>query len=139
MEALFHQIFAGISNGVIYASIGLALVMIHQATHHINFAQGEMAMFSTYVALTLIQAGVPYWGAFVLTLVFSFIAGMVLQRTLLMLTPPARWATPPSPTGRRCSLPRSLPGRRRLPSWQSGRPARRLATTPSSIPPRTRR
>jgi len=83
MEGVLHQIISGIATGSIYASISLALVMIFLATHQINFAQGEMAMFSTYVALTLIQAGVPYWGAFVLTLVFSFIAGMVLQRTLL--------------------------------------------------------
>ena len=41
--------------------------MIFQATHHVNFAQGEMAMFSTYIALALIEAGVPYWGAFALT------------------------------------------------------------------------
>ena len=43
----------------------LALVMIYQATHHVNFAQGEMATFSTYIAWTLINAGLPYWVAFV--------------------------------------------------------------------------
>ena len=48
MEALLHQIFSGLATGGIYASVALALVMIYQATHHINFAQGEMAMFSTY-------------------------------------------------------------------------------------------
>ncbi len=83
MEGVLHQIISGIATGSIYASISLALVMIFLATHHINFAQGEMAMFSTYIALTLIQAGVPYWGAFVLTLVFSFVGGLVMQRTLL--------------------------------------------------------
>ena len=40
--------------------------MIYQATHHVNFAQGEMATFSTYIALTLINVGLPYWVAFVL-------------------------------------------------------------------------
>ena len=83
MEGVLHQIISGIATGSIYASISLALVMIFLATHHINFAQGEMAMFSTYIALTLIQAGVPYWAAFVLTLVFSFVGGLVMQRTLL--------------------------------------------------------
>ena len=39
--------------------------MIYQATHHVNFAQGEMATLSTYIALTLINAGLPYWVAFV--------------------------------------------------------------------------
>ena len=83
MEGFLHQIVSGIATGSIYASISLALVMIFLATHQINFAQGEMAMFSTYIALTLIQAGVPYWAAFVITLVVSFIAGMVMQRTVL--------------------------------------------------------
>jgi branched-chain amino acid transport system permease protein len=83
MEALFHQIFAGISNGVIYASIGLALVMIHQATHHINFAQGEMATFSTFIAWALVNAGWPYWGAFFATVAISFLGGLLIQRTIL--------------------------------------------------------
>jgi branched-chain amino acid transport system permease protein len=83
MEALFHQIFAGISNGVIYASIGLALVMIHQATHHINFAQGEMATFSTFIAWALINSGWPYWGAFFATVAVSFLGGLLIQRTIL--------------------------------------------------------
>jgi len=83
MEALFHQIFAGISNGVIYASIGLSLVMIHQATHHINFAQGEMATFSTFIAWALVNAGWPYWGAFFATVAISFLGGLVIQRTIL--------------------------------------------------------
>jgi branched-chain amino acid transport system permease protein len=83
MEALFHQIFAGISNGVIYASIGLALVMIHQATHHINFAQGEMATFSTFIAWALVNSGWPYWGAFFATVAISFLGGLLIQRTIL--------------------------------------------------------
>jgi len=83
MEALLHQIFAGISNGVIYASIGLALVMIHQATHHINFAQGEMATFSTFIAWALINSGWPYWGAFFATVAISFLGGLLIQRTIL--------------------------------------------------------
>ncbi|MBS1178343.1 MAG: branched-chain amino acid transporter permease, partial [Proteobacteria bacterium] len=55
MEALLYQIFSGLANGIIYGSVALALVMIYQATHHINFAQGEMATFSTFIAWWLIQ------------------------------------------------------------------------------------
>ena len=83
MEALLHQIFAGISNGCIYASVGLALVMIHQATHHINFAQGEMATFSTFIAWALINSGWPYWGAFFATVAISFLGGLLIQRIIL--------------------------------------------------------
>src|ERR1700684_3383644 len=80
---VLHQIMSGIATGGIYASIALALVMIYQATHHVNFAQGELAMFSTYIAWTLIDAGLPYWLAFVLTLGFSFIAGVVIERVIV--------------------------------------------------------
>jgi branched-chain amino acid transport system permease protein len=83
MEGLPHQIVAGIATGGIYASVALALVMIYQATHHVNFAQGEMATFSTFIALTLIQAGLPYWVAFVLTVVVSFALGVAIERVLM--------------------------------------------------------
>lgn len=83
MQAFLHQLLSGLANGAIYASVALALVMIFKATHHVNFAQGELAMFSTYVAYTLVQARVPYWGAFVITLVFSFGVGVAIERLLL--------------------------------------------------------
>lgn len=78
-----HQVLAGLAAGGIYASVALALVMIHQATHLLNFAQGEMAMFCTYIAWALINAGVPYWGAFVLTLMFAFVLGAAIQHLVL--------------------------------------------------------
>ena len=80
MELLLQQIIAGIATGAIYAGVALSVVMIYQAIHHINFAQGEMAMFSTYVALQLITWGVPYWSAFAITIILSFLAGMVIER-----------------------------------------------------------
>ncbi len=83
MEALLHQIFSGLANGCIYGSVALALVMIYQATHHINFAQGEMATFSTFVAWALMQAGWPYWGAFFFTIAVSFAGGLLVQRIVL--------------------------------------------------------
>ncbi len=83
MDAFLHQLFSGVATGGIYASVALALVMIYQATHHINFAQGEMAMFSTYLAWTLIAAGAPYWIAFVLTVGISFVLGVVIERVLI--------------------------------------------------------
>ena len=83
MEAFLHQFLSGLANGGIYSSIGLALVMIYQATHHINFAQGEQGMFSAYVALILIQAGVPYWGAFLLALTFGFLSGVAIERIIV--------------------------------------------------------
>ena len=83
MEAFLHQLLSGIATGGLYASLALALVMVHQATHHINFAQGEMAMFSTYIAWSLVEAGFPYWAAFFLTLVFAFVLGVFVQSVVL--------------------------------------------------------
>ncbi len=83
MEALLFQIFSGLANGIIYGSVALALVMIYQATHHINFAQGEMATFSTFIAWWLIQGGWPYWGAFFFTVAVSFAGGLLVQRIIL--------------------------------------------------------
>jgi branched-chain amino acid transport system permease protein len=83
MEAFLHQVFSGLSTGGIYASVALALVMIYQATHHINFAQGEMATFSTFIAWAMINSGMPYWAAFFLTVAISFVGGYVIQRIIL--------------------------------------------------------
>ncbi|MBV9248922.1 MAG: branched-chain amino acid ABC transporter permease, partial [Acetobacteraceae bacterium] len=83
MEGVLHQVLSGIATGGIYASVALALVMIYQATHHVNFAQGEMATFSTYIALTLINGGVPYWATFFLTIAVSFVIGVVIERLLM--------------------------------------------------------
>lgn len=83
MEAFLQQIFSGLANGGIYASVALALVMIYQSTHHINFAQGEMATFSTFIAWALMQAGWPYWVAFGATVAISFVAGLAIQRIIL--------------------------------------------------------
>lgn len=83
MELFIQQVLAGLATGGIYASLALALVMIFQTTEIINFAQGEMAMFSTYIAWTLIDAGMPYWGAFFLTVAIAFVGGVVIERVII--------------------------------------------------------
>jgi len=83
MNAFLHQLLAGLATGGIYASVALALVMIYQATHHINFAQGEMAMFSTFIAWSLMQAGLPYWAAFAATVALSFVLAAVVEFTVI--------------------------------------------------------
>jgi branched-chain amino acid transport system permease protein len=83
LAGVLHQIMSGIATGGIYASVALALVMIYQSTNHVNFAQGEMATFSTYITLTLINAGVPYWGALAIAVVVSFVIGVAIERILM--------------------------------------------------------
>jgi branched-chain amino acid transport system permease protein len=83
VDAFIHQVLAGLATGGIYASVALALVMIYQATHHVNFAQGELAMFCTYLAWTLINAGFGYWPAFLITVVLAFVLGVVIERVIV--------------------------------------------------------
>src|SRR5215475_8413194 len=83
MTAFLHQLLSGLANGSIYAAVAVALVMIFKATHHVNFAQGEMAMFSTYLGWALLQAGVPYWIAFVATLGLSFAGGVLIEHVII--------------------------------------------------------
>lgn len=83
MANFLQQVVIGLSSGAIFALLALALVLIHRATGVINFAQGEMAMFSAYVAWQLVQWGLPYWVAFFATLVLSFLGGLVVQRVVI--------------------------------------------------------
>src|SRR5213082_2581980 len=82
MELLLHQVMAGLATGGIYACMALAVVMIYQAIDHLNFAQGEMALFSTFIAWQVMQWGQPYWVAFAAAVVLSFIGGVLIERVL---------------------------------------------------------
>jgi branched-chain amino acid transport system permease protein len=79
-----QQVVSGLASGGIYASLALALVIIHRSTGVINFSQGEMATLCTYVCWTLIvNHGWDYWPAFVVTLGFSFAFGVGLHRAVI--------------------------------------------------------
>lgn len=79
-----QQVVSGIASGGIYAALALALVIIHRSTGVINFSQGEMATLCTYVGWTLIvNHGWDYWPAFVATLLFSFVFGVVTHRVVI--------------------------------------------------------
>jgi branched-chain amino acid transport system permease protein len=73
----------GITNGFVYAIVALALVMIWRATRVINYAQGAMGMFTTYIALFVISHGVTYWLAFVIALGVGFLLGAGIERVLV--------------------------------------------------------
>jgi len=80
----FQQVVSGLASGAIYAALALALVLIHRATGVINFAQGEMAMFTTYIASALmVSHDFPYWVAFFVTLAIAFVGGVALQRVVI--------------------------------------------------------
>ena len=84
MANFFQHVVAGLANGSIYATLALALVLIHRATGILNFAQGEMGMFATYIAWSLINtAGLTYWLAFAITLVIAFLGGVAVHQTVI--------------------------------------------------------
>jgi branched-chain amino acid transport system permease protein len=83
MAAFLQQVVSGLAQGAIFASLALALVLIYRATDILNFAQGEMATFSTYVAWSLMNHGLSFWPAFALTLLIAFVGGAAVERVLI--------------------------------------------------------
>ena len=83
MEAFVQQVVSGLATGGIYGSLALAIVVIYRTTQAVNFHQGEMAVFTTYVAWTLLDRGIPFWPAFVVTLVVAFAGGVLLERIVI--------------------------------------------------------
>ena len=83
MEQLIQQVASGLANGAIYACLALALVMIFVSTDHINFAQGELAMFSAYLVWQLLDWGVDFWLALLAVALFSFLLGVAIERIIL--------------------------------------------------------
>jgi branched-chain amino acid transport system permease protein len=83
-SSVFAQLTVqGLGLGAVYGSLALALVLVYRATRVVNFAQGELAMATTYVAYQLIQWGLSYWEAFFATLASAFVLGVVLEVGLI--------------------------------------------------------
>ena len=88
-SALFaQQTISGLANGGIYASLAVALVLIYRATEVVNFAQGALATFATYIAWQLLDWGLTYWLAFACTLAIAFVGGSLVQ--VVAIRPAAR-------------------------------------------------
>ncbi|MGH7910347.1 MAG: branched-chain amino acid ABC transporter permease [Candidatus Dormibacteraceae bacterium] len=83
MERLLGLTLNGVTYGMIYAAVAMGLVLIWRATRVINFAQGAMAMFTTYVAITLIGQGVSYWIAFGVALLLGLAMGAAVELALI--------------------------------------------------------
>jgi branched-chain amino acid transport system permease protein len=78
-----EQVAAGLASGAVYASLALALVLIYRSTGAINFAQGEMATFTTFIAWSLMNHGLGFWAAFPIVLAIAFAGGVAIERTLI--------------------------------------------------------
>jgi branched-chain amino acid transport system permease protein len=78
-----QQIASGIREGAIYAGLALAIVIIYRSTRVINFAQGEMATFTTFVAWSLMNHGLSFWAAFPIVLAIAFVGGVAIERVVI--------------------------------------------------------
>ena len=83
MTQFINLTLSGISTGAIYAAVALALVLIWRATRIVNFAQGAMLMFTTFLASVVIEAGNPYWVGLVVALASGLVLGAVVERVLV--------------------------------------------------------
>jgi branched-chain amino acid transport system permease protein len=97
VQSFLQQVISGAAGGAVFASLALALVLIYRAMDIANFAQGEMAMFGTFIAYALItgdfgligtklgflQVHLPFWAAFGIAVVASFVLGVVIERVLI--------------------------------------------------------
>src|SRR5690242_20143487 len=83
VESFLQLVASGIATGIIYGSLGLAFVIVFQATRTLNLAQGEIAALGTFGAWTLLQLGLPYWVVFVLMVGGSFVGGFIIHRLLI--------------------------------------------------------
>ena len=83
MQQFWQQVVSGIASGSIYASLALALALVYRASGVVNFAQGEMAMFSTYIALAFVDDGLSYWAAFFAAIGVSFLGGIAVERAAI--------------------------------------------------------
>jgi branched-chain amino acid transport system permease protein len=83
MALFLTQLMNGIGSGAVYASIALALVLVFRTTGILNFAQGEMALYSTYLVWFFTQRSVPVWVAILLAMLISFVGGAAIERVLI--------------------------------------------------------
>jgi len=83
MERFIQTIVDGVATGSLYGALALAVVLIFRTTGIVNFAQGEMGMFSTFVAWGLLEAGLPLGFAILATLALTLIGGMLIERVVI--------------------------------------------------------
>ena len=86
MSEFLQFTLGGVGFGMVYAAIGLSLVLIWRGTRVLNYSQGGMAMFTTYVAWVVISHTGNYWLGFVLALASGLILGAILERTVVRPT-----------------------------------------------------
>jgi branched-chain amino acid transport system permease protein len=83
MERFLQYFFDGMSQGAIYALVALGIVIIYRSSGHLNFAQGEMAMISAFLAWWYADMGLSPWVAVLVSAVTAFITAVIIERLII--------------------------------------------------------
>jgi len=84
MEFYLQLVISGLVLGSIYALVALGFAIIFKSTSVVNFAQGELMMFGAYFCFSMVvQYKVPWIWAFLITILFSIVLALVVERLIL--------------------------------------------------------
>ncbi len=83
MDLFLQQLISGVASGSLFAILALAIVLVYRATGTFNFAQGQMAMFSTFIAWSALGTAMGFWPAFFLTLLAATAMGALVERLIV--------------------------------------------------------
>ncbi len=84
MDAFLQLTVAGLSTGMIYALVAVGFVVIYKASDVINFAQGDLLLFGTYlIFFNIVQLGLPWTVGVVITVIIAAGIGLLIERTVL--------------------------------------------------------
>ena len=83
MSRFFQYLFDGLSSGAIYSLLALCLVVVYRGTGYLNFAQGEMSMFCTFLVWKLNDWGMPLWLAAICGMLIGYLGGATVETTLI--------------------------------------------------------
>jgi branched-chain amino acid transport system permease protein len=83
MDFVLSVTLSGVANGMIFAAVALGLVFIYRATRIVHFAYGAMGMITTFIAFSVLSAGLDYWVAFALSLSIGLALGAAVERLLI--------------------------------------------------------
>ena len=83
MQLFLQQFVSGIASGSLFAIMALAIVLIYRSTRVLNFAQGQMAVFTTFITWSILGTALGFWPAFFLTLLVAMAIGALVERLVV--------------------------------------------------------
>jgi branched-chain amino acid transport system permease protein len=79
----FEVLIGGLLAGVMYSLVAIGFVLIYKASGVFNFAQGAMVFFAALTFVSLVERGMNFWFALVVTLAVMVVLGIVTEKVVL--------------------------------------------------------